>query len=209
MGYTSQDKPYPRGEIYVRGGNCFTQYYKDEKNTKETIDAEGWLHTGDVGSVDEVGRFRIIDRVKNIMKLSQGEYVALEKIENTYSICPIVAQIFVHGDSLRDYLLAVVVPDPAILCTLANQLGVGKFQPTDVQGLEKILNDPRIVQGVLDELTKEGKKKGLKGFEMAKKVHLTMEPFTPENGLLTPTLKLKRKDAYKRHKEPLDKLYGL
>jgi long-chain acyl-CoA synthetase len=209
MGYTSQDKPYPRGEICVRGGNCFTQYYKDEKNTKETIDTEGWLHTGDVGSVDEAGRFRIIDRVKNIMKLSQGEYVALEKIENTYSICPIVAQIFVHGDSLRDHLLAVVVPDPAILCTLANQLGVGKFQPTDVQGLEKILNDPRIVQGVLDELTKEGKKKGLKGFEMAKKVHLTMEPFTPENGLLTPTLKLKRKDAYKRHKEPLDKLYGL
>ena len=64
MNYTSEDKPNPRGELCCRGPVCFSGYYKDEKNTKSTIDEEGWLHTGDVAELDPVGRFKIIDRVK-------------------------------------------------------------------------------------------------------------------------------------------------
>ena len=64
MGYTSEDKPNARGEICIRGENCFKGYYKDEKNTRETLDDEGWMHTGDVGEVDSFGRFKIIDRIK-------------------------------------------------------------------------------------------------------------------------------------------------
>ncbi|KAG9093401.1 hypothetical protein FS749_014450 [Ceratobasidium sp. UAMH 11750] len=203
MGYRSTDKPFARGEICVRGMNCFTEYYKDEENTKKTVDSEGWLHTGDVALVDECGRFKIIDRVKNIMKLSQGEYVALEKVENAYSTCPVVAQIYVHGDSLQDHLIAVVVPDPVQLEQIVAHAGLKDKSQAE------IINHKSVVAAIQKALDKEGKKQGLNGFEMIKNVHVTLEPFTTDNNLLTPTFKVRRRDAYMRYKEELDRLYEL
>ncbi|KAJ7632188.1 hypothetical protein FB45DRAFT_1057323 [Roridomyces roridus] len=211
MGYTSEDKPNPRGEICMRGVTCFTTYYKDEKNTKESIDEEGWLHTGDVGEIDSCGRLKIVDRVKNIMKLAQGEYVALEKIENVYSVCPIVAQIYIHGDPLQAFLVGVVIPDPVLLAGLVSKMSGGKtvVSPEDMQALSEACRAPRVNKLILDMLTKEGNKEGLKGFESVKRIQVSMDAFNIEDGTLTPTLKVRRKDAYLKFKAELDGLYTL
>ena len=136
----------------------------DPEATKETIDEEGWVHTGDVGLIDESGRFRIIDRVKNIMKLSQGEYVALERIENVYAACPVVQQIYVHGDSLQPYLLAVVIPDLVVLARLTSDVWKKSVSETDSRTLDEAVKDEKVVKAVLDTLTKDGARYGLKGY---------------------------------------------
>ncbi|KAG1749004.1 uncharacterized protein EDB91DRAFT_1111955 [Suillus paluster] len=208
MNYTVEDKPNPRGELCVRGPNCFTSYYKDEKNTRETL-KDGWIHTGDVAEIDAQGRFKIIDRVKNIMKLSQGEYVALEKVENMYAACPIVQQIFVHGDSLQSYLLAVVVPDPVTLAPLVSTILGQKITPDDIPALEKAIKDHRVIAQVLTVLNKEAKKNRLTGFETIKRIHISLHPFSIEDNTLTPTLKLRRKDAFEKYTSELQALYAL
>ncbi|KAF9453282.1 long-chain-fatty-acid-CoA ligase [Macrolepiota fuliginosa MF-IS2] len=209
MGYTSEDKPNPRGELCFRGLNIFTEYYKDPKNTQEGIDQEGWFHTGDVGEIDPAGRVKIIDRVKNIMKLAQGEYVALEKIENLYSSNSAIAQIYVHGDSLQSYLLAVIVPDPVYLAGIASRILGKKIGPEDQAGLTEAIKDSRVNAHILDVLSEDGRKYGLNGIEMIKRIHLSLVPFSVENGALTPTFKIKRKDAANLYRAELDALYAL
>ncbi|KAI0781049.1 acetyl-CoA synthetase-like protein [Trametes elegans] len=209
MGYSAEDKPYPRGEICMRGTQRFSCYYKDPAKTAETIDDEGWLHSGDVGLLDECLRLKIIDRVKNIMKLAQGEYVALENVENVYSGSPLVSQLYVHGDSLQSYLVAVVVPDPVQFATLVARVRGRAAPPADTAALAEAAGDPQIATAVLAELTKQAKKHGLRGFEQVRRIHLTFEALTTENGCLTPTLKIRRKETYEYFKKALDGLYAL
>lgn len=163
MNYTSEDKPNPRGELCIRGANIFSRYYKDEKNTKEALDEDGWFHTGDVAEIDSVGRIKIVDRVKNIMKLSQGEYVALEKVENLYSGIPVSAQFFVHGDGLQPYIVGVLVPEPVIFSGIVSSVTGKKVSPDNVAALDEATRNPQVVQHVLDLLTKEAFRNGLKG----------------------------------------------
>ncbi|KAG8905292.1 hypothetical protein FRB99_000265 [Tulasnella sp. 403] len=208
LDYKADDKPNPRGELCIRGANVFSRYYKDDKTTREAIDADGWFHTGDVAEIDSHGRFKIIDRVKNIMKLSQGEYVALEKIENVYTSCAVVAQIYIHGESTKDHLVAIVVPDPLALSFIAADAG-HKFDPSATPAVEAAIKEPAVVKAVLDSMTAQVKKSGgLKGFEVVKAIHLTLDQFTVENGTLTPTFKIRRRDAYAMHKAEIDALYG-
>ncbi|CDO70861.1 hypothetical protein BN946_scf184801.g54 [Trametes cinnabarina] len=209
LGYRASDKPFPRGELYMRGAPRFVGYYKDPAKTKETIDEEGWLHTGDVATIDDHGRFKIIDRVKNIMKLAQGEYVALEHIENVYMVSPLVAQLFIHGDGLKSYLVGVVVPDPVQAAALVNRVTGEHVSAEDIEALEWWLQNQRVVDAALAELEKEENVQKLKGFEKIKRLHLTLNGFTVENNCLTPTLKIRRKDAYEKFKQQIDALYAL
>ncbi|KAI9465975.1 acetyl-CoA synthetase-like protein [Lactarius psammicola] len=208
MKYTAEDKPFPRGEICCRGPTVFTLYYKDEKNTNEAVEADGWVRTGDIGEIDDCGRFRVIDRVKNIMKLSQGEYVALEKVENVYSRIPVAMQVFVHGSSLKSYLIGVVIPDPVQFAVFASRVLERGVDPTDVKVLKELCTDSRIADVMLAELNKVAAK-SLKGFEQLKRIHLSLDPFTVEDNTLTPTLKIRRRDAYNKYKVVLDSLYEL
>jgi long-chain acyl-CoA synthetase len=100
MSYFSTDKPYPRGEVQMKGTNIFKGYYKRQDLTDQCFDEDGWFCSGDVGIIYPNGSLKIIDRSKNIFKLSQGEYIAPEKVENTVIISKYVDQIFVYGDSL-------------------------------------------------------------------------------------------------------------
>jgi long-chain acyl-CoA synthetase len=120
LGYLSSDNP-PRGQVQFKGTALFKGYFKNPEKTKEAFTEDGWVNSGDVAVILPNGAIKIIDRAKNIFKLSQGEYIAPEKLENIYGEIPKIAQIFVYGDSLKHFLVAVVVPDPVSLKAFAEQ----------------------------------------------------------------------------------------
>ncbi|XP_050221364.1 long chain acyl-CoA synthetase 7, peroxisomal [Mercurialis annua] len=202
MNYTSEDQPYPRGEICVRGPTIFQGYYNDAVQTREVLDDDGWLHTGDIGLWLPGGRLKIIDRKKNIFKLAQGEYIAPEKIESVYAKCRFVSQCFIYGDSFNSMLVAVVAVDPDVLREWAVSQGI------EYDDLGQLCNDPRARAAVLAEMDEVGQEAQLRGFEFAKAVTLVPEQFTLENGLLTPTFKIKRARAKEYFAKAISNMYA-
>lgn len=189
------------GEICIKGPSVFKGYLKDPERTSEALDSEGWLHTGDVGQWLPNGTLRIIDRKKHIFKLSQGEYIAPEKIENVYMRSVPVLQVFVHGDSLQSYLIGIVVPDPEVFVDWSNERGfVGSHQ--------ELCQNPGVKSAVLEDMRDIGKKAGLKSFEQVKDLYLHPEMFSIANGLLTPTLKTRRTDIRRVFQEQLSAMYN-
>ena len=197
----------PRGEICVRGPALFKGYLNDEENTKLAVDDEGWFHSGDVGMIlpEHGNAVKIIDRVKNIFKLQQGEYVAPEKLENILEKCKYVEQVFVYGDSLKNYLVAIVVPREKETIEFLNSIG----KNVSKDNYKDYFDDDVLKKEILGEMEKVGRKNDFKGFEVIKKVYLSKENFNAENDLATPTLKIKRPNAKKYFKEILDKLYAM
>nr|CDS33499.1 transformer 2 protein [Hymenolepis microstoma] len=226
-----------KGEICCRGPVVTPGYFRQPELTEDLIDKDGWLHMGDIGEWTEGNRLKIVDRLKHIFKLSQGEYVAPEKVEQVYAHSSLVAQVFVDGSPLRSYPVALVVPDGETLCKAINSIeqearssnngsrkgskqssNKGKAGDTDttekfnLRGnlitLAELCSNPEAERLIFIELSQLGKNAGLKGFEQARVIKLIPEEFTLENRLLTPTLKCARHAIRKRYQEELKQLYA-
>eukprot|EP00891_Asterochloris_glomerata_P009967 jgi/Astpho2/9967/Aster-06780 len=199
MNYLPTDNP-PRGEICFRGETLFSGYYKQKEKTDEVLDKDGWFHSGDIGEITPGGALRIFDRKKNIFKLAQGEYIAVEKVEEVYKKNPLVEQIFVYGNSMESTLVAVLVPVEDKLMAWGKQKGKGG-------DYAELCRDEGARQWALDELNTTAKEGKLKGFEQIKSIYLDSQQFSVENELMTPTFKLKRPQLQKAYQGQIDAMY--
>lgn len=209
MNYTLNDQGGPRGELLVRGYQNFTEYYKNPEETNKALDNEGWYHTGDIAQIsNETGRIYIIDRVKNFFKLSQGEFIAPESIENNYqSSNPILSQMFVHGDPKKSYLVAIVgIERPTLSNFLFKQCNVtidlSNSSDDDILALANKPEHRRILVEFLNKAVPH-----LKGFQKIRNVFIDFEPLTLDREVVTPTMKVKRPIAKKFFATILDLMY--
>ncbi|KAL4993658.1 hypothetical protein BDV10DRAFT_178593 [Aspergillus recurvatus] len=208
MEYSVDDKPFPRGELLIRGPNVFKEYLKNPEETSKAITEDGWFRTGDVAKIDDMGRIIIIDRRKNVLKLAQGEYISPERLEGIItSELGYFAQAYVHGDSMQTFLVAIFGVQPEMFAPFASKVLGRTIEPTDIACIKAMLQDNKIKKAVLRDLERVAKKHKLAGYERVKNCALMVEPFSVENDLLTPTLKLKRPPVVKKYRQLLDQLY--
>ncbi|OCB10136.1 oxidoreductase [Mycolicibacterium porcinum] len=180
LGYFHTDQPHPRGELLVKSEQMFPGYYKRPEITAEMFDEDGYYRTGDI--VAELGPDHVeyLDRRNNVLKLSQGEFVTVSKLEAVFGDSPLVRQIFIYGNSARSYLLAVVVPtDPAVS-----------------------------KQAISDSLQDAARAAGLQSYEVPRDFIVETTPFSLENGLLTGIRKLARPNLKSHYGERLEQLYA-
>jgi len=186
------------GEILTRGPHVMKGYYKKPAETKEAIDDNGWLHTGDIGFLDEDGFLVITDRKKNILVTSGGKNIAPAPIENLLSTSPLIDQVMVIGDK-RKFLSALIVPNFEALQSYAGE------QNIPFKNNEELVNNLKVRQFVTNEVERLSANQAR--FEQVKAFHLMPEPFTLEAGELTPTLKIKRKVVEEKYADLIDSMY--
>lgn len=191
----------PRGEVCLRGTPGFVGYFKNLEKTLDTIDSEGWIHTGDIGTILYNGALKIIDRKKNIFKLALGEYIAAEKLELLFVKSPLIKQIFIYGDSLQSYLVSIIIPDPHEVSKYAIQ---NSLQILDYQSF---INSSHFHQAIKDSLEVIAESAHLNSFEIPQKVHCSSIEFSIEQGTLTPTFVIVRSEAKKVYLEDIRAMY--
>ncbi|KAK8015028.1 AMP-binding enzyme [Apiospora arundinis] len=178
LNYNAEATP-PQGEILLRGKAVLKEYYKNPEETAKAITSDGWFKTGDIGEIDPNGHIKVIDRVKNLVKMQGGEYIALEKVEAVYRGSTYVQNIMSLGE-------------------LAKSLGVD----------EKNMHRDKNVRGaVLKDLLSHAKKGGLSGLEMVSGLVLVDEEWTPANGLTTATSKVNRRVLKDRYKKEIEEAF--
>src|ERR1700722_598336 len=187
LGYFATDRPYLRGELLLKTENMFPGYYKRPKVTAGVFDADGYYRTGDV--VAEVGLDRLVyvDRRNNVLKLAQGEFVTLARLETVFGNSPLVRQIYVYGISAHSYLSAVVVPTEEAL------------ERVDLETLKPL---------IADSLQNVAKEAGLQPYEVPRDFIIETTPFTLDDGLLTGIGKLAWPKLKQHYGERLEQLYA-
>jgi len=199
LGYKTSNNP-PQGEVWIRGPNVSTGYFKMPEKTAEDF-KDGWFHTGDVGEWKKDGSLRIIDRVKNLVKTPHGEYIALEKLESIYKNSKYVSACCVCVDPDRLGIIAVVDPPHDALASWAKSSGA------DPHDIEELCKNEKLIKEVLDDMNANGKRGKLKPFELLAGVLLHPEPFTAENSFMTAAMKLNRNQVKKELKKEIEEVF--
>jgi long-chain acyl-CoA synthetase len=185
------------GEILAYGPNIMQGYYKNKKETDETI-KDGWLHTGDIGVFDAEGFLIITDRKKHLFKTSGGKYIAPTPIENMFLASKYIDQFIIIGDR-RMFITALIVPDYEALKEYADAHRISYSDPEELVKMKQIYE---LLDNELDQFQKK-----LAAFERIRKFAILDKPFTIESGELTPSLKVKRKVIEERYKDLIEDMY--
>lgn len=189
LGYFNTDRPYPRGELLVKSNGATPGYYKRPEVTAEVFDADGYYRTGDVMAEIAPDHLVYVDRRNNVIKLSQGEFVAVANLEAVYAGAPLVRQIFLYGNSERAALLAVVVPTEAALVRFDG----------DPAGLKTAL---------LRTLSQTAREAELQSYELPADILVEDNPFSAANGLLSGVGKLLRPKLKEHYGATLEQMYA-
>jgi len=200
--YFSSNNPQ-QGEIFIRGYSITKGYYNRPDTTQEAITEDDWFMTGDIGQWNADGTLSIIDRKKNLIKLSGGEYIALERLESSYKSCNLVSNICVHADSSANRPMAIVFPHEVNLKAMAASKGLGHAD----EDFKTLCEDDKVRDEVLKALNDVGKKAGFKQLEMLQCVVVTSKEWTPQNGLLTAAQKLQRKAILQEYEGQVKEVY--
>ncbi|WAJ47150.1 carboxylic acid reductase [Mycobacterium sp. Aquia_216] len=187
LGYFATDRPYPRGELLLKTENMFPGYYKRPEVTAGVFDPDGYYRTGDVVAEIAPDKLVYVDRRNNVLKLAQGEFVTVAKLEAVFGNSPLIQQIYVYGNSAHPYLLAVVVPTEEALAH------------HEIDALKGLIADS------LQDVAKEA---GLQSYEVPRDFLIETTPFTLENGLLTGIRKLAWPKLKAQYGERLEQLYA-
>ncbi len=198
-------KPFPGcevkiaedGEILVKGPNVFQGYYKNEEATRETI-VDGWLHTGDIGEVDEDGFIKITGRKKDIIITAGGKNITPANLENEIKQHPLVSQCVVVGDR-KPYLVALVTLDPEDAAAYAKEHGL----PEDPAQLARNDEIRAAIEAHVDKINEKFAR-----VEQVKKIAILPHDLSQESGELTPTLKVKRAVVAQKHEHEIEQLYA-
>ena len=204
LGYTVNDEiegiKCPAGEMCLKGPVVFHGYYKNDEENKKCFDEEGYFHTGDVGRLypNYGNGLKIVDRVKEIFKLSQGEYIIPAKLESIYSTSIYVNQIMIYGNPNKNNIIAIVIPDKKKCAEALN---------ISIEELVKDTENEKLKELIVNDFAKLANEAEFNGLEKAKYVLIDFEEFTNANNCLTPTMKIIRKNVEIKYKERIDNLY--
>jgi long-chain acyl-CoA synthetase len=195
---TSGTRDPTRGEIVIYGTNVMQGYHARERESAAAFTADGGFRSGDMGYLDDDGYLFITGRIKEQYKLSNGKYVVPSPLEERLKVSPFIANVLVYGEN-RPHNVALVVPEPSFLLPWAEQAGLGGL------GVSGLILEPAVrdkFEREIEQLTSE-----FKGYERVKAFSLIAQDFTQENGLLTPSLKLKRDKVVRHFHDELERLY--
>jgi len=192
-----EQKTLEDGEVLYRGRNVMREYYKMAAETAETLTSDGWQHTGDLGEIDEEGFLKITGRKKDLIVTAGGKNVAPSAIEGAIATSKYISQVCVIGDRQK-YLTALITIDADNVAAFAEEKGIAT---DDLGQLLKNRDVTDLISSVVEEKNVE-----LASFETIKDFRL-LDEFSIENGLLTPTLKVKRNVAMERFTDVIDEMY--